>query len=545
MKSILLSFTLCLSLNLFSQPLSTEEVKILDSLLMVDIPDGAPGGAIGVIRNGEIVYEHYAGLADLESGRTIDERTRFNLASNGKQFTALAILLLAEQSLLNMEDDIRKYLPELYPNISKPITIQNLLTHTSGIREASTLWAFQGKIWWKHSFNNKDVRQILSAQNDLNFEPGSEKSYCNSNYLLLTEIVEVVSGQSFQEFSDQMFAQLGMNATNFLSNHEDDVPNLARPYFNFDTWTTYEWLSDLHGDGALFSTLGDQLRWELIIQQAIPDQLSANTLEESQNPILAVTDYGYGLEGTEYAETPIRFHEGSTGAWKASFRRFPTKNLSIVVVNNSGKFGTSTLANKVANVLLELPEINPAYELGPSPEMELLNPEECLGTYLTGAYYFRFVELDSQLYLQRPGRPDISIATEGDGVFYEVTDPDFKMAFHENEEGQRVVTAYYPTHHSFDLIETVEDYSHITPEQIVGTYYNDEIGASIPVSHIGESTYQFDLFGESIEGDLLTPNMIGVDGDEIELIFSEDSDKRVVEMLYHSGRVRNLRFKRQ
>ncbi|MEO0628754.1 MAG: serine hydrolase domain-containing protein, partial [Bacteroidota bacterium] len=88
MKSILLSFTLCLSLNLFSQPLSTEEVKILDSLLMVDIPDGAPGGAIGVIRNGEIVYENYAGLADLESGRTIDERTRFNLASNGKQFTA-------------------------------------------------------------------------------------------------------------------------------------------------------------------------------------------------------------------------------------------------------------------------------------------------------------------------------------------------------------------------------------------------------------------------------------------------------------------------
>ncbi len=337
MNRILLFFILFISFtSLTGQRLSQETIKSLDALTTQYISEGAPGVAIGVVQDGQIIYEQYAGLADLERQRKIDEQTMFNIASNGKQFTALSILKLLEMGQLNLEDDVREYLPKLLPSIATPITIKHLLNHTSGVRDIYNLWSLQGYTWWEESFSNEDVIQLLYQQNDLNFQSGSKYMYSNSNYILLTEIVKVVSGQSFKTFSDQLFQELGMKNTYFLADHQQVVPFIARPYFNFDTWLTYDWLTDVHGDGALFTTLQDQLRWELIVQSLSCNSLIEASLKMSQSPLPGTKfpSYGFGLEFDTYKGLPYTYHDGSTGAWKASFVRFPEQNLAIVAMNN-------------------------------------------------------------------------------------------------------------------------------------------------------------------------------------------------------------------
>ena len=320
----------------------------------MDVSPGSPGVAVGIVQNGKIIYENYAGLADLETEVPIDGNTRFNIASNAKQFTAICVLQLAEQGLLSLSDDIRKYLPELYQDIKDPITITHLINHSSGIREVGRLWSLQGITWWKQTLTNTDAFQLLQQQKSLNFRPGSRHLYCNSNYLLLTEIITRVSKVSFLEFSNRLFAELGMNETAFLADHTLTVPNLAKPYFNFDTWKGYEWLSDLHGDGALFSSLSDQLKWEAIVQNRESKGLSTDLLAKSQQSIAgsSIATYGFGLELEDVRGLPCRLHHGSTGAWKASTVRLPTENLSVVVLTNSGASWPPSLVLQCAEVIL-------------------------------------------------------------------------------------------------------------------------------------------------------------------------------------------------
>ncbi|MEL7534904.1 MAG: serine hydrolase domain-containing protein, partial [Bacteroidota bacterium] len=255
MKVFFLSILLfCLGGSLIAQKLSSKQIKSLDQIVVDNVDEGAPGLAMGIIKNGKIVYQKYAGVSNLDPTTVIDENTRFNIASLAKQFTAMCILRLVEDQKLKLDDDIRQFIPKLYPNIESPITIAHLLNHSSGIRDMNSLWSLQNITWWKETFSNQDAIELLEQQQDLNFEPGSRHVYSNSNFILLTEVVKVVSGQSFKDYSDQMFAEIGMKDTRFEPNH-DQIENMARPYFNFDTWKTYDWLSNLHGDGALFTTL--------------------------------------------------------------------------------------------------------------------------------------------------------------------------------------------------------------------------------------------------------------------------------------------------
>ncbi|MEL7160065.1 MAG: serine hydrolase domain-containing protein, partial [Bacteroidota bacterium] len=435
MKYLFVFLFLFTTLPLIAQGLSAVEKTALDKLVMRDIPEDSPGAAVGILRNGKVIYERYAGLADLDTERPITANTRFNLASNGKQFTALCVARLIEAGKLALTDDVRKYLPELYPDLESPLTVQHLITHTSGVRDMNSLWGLQGKTWWKNSFTNDDALALLSNQTDLNFPSGTAYSYSNSNYILLAILVERVSGQSFRAYSDQLFTDLGMTSTYYCDDHTVPVPDLARPYFNFDTWKTYEWLSDLHGDGALFSTLPDQLRWEKMIQTGKSKALSAEFLAASQERIDPKFGYGYGLEIDTYRGLPVRTHDGSTGAWKATTLRFPTENVTIVVMNNTGKFFPWNLARELAYVVLEGKLEETKIVLRPEEVGPEVATEELLGTYHSGGFYFRFVERADGLYLEREGRSDVKLERETANMLHEVTDPTFRQAFTRDSTG--------------------------------------------------------------------------------------------------------------
>ena len=197
MKKIITLITFFVATFIVAQ---SSEIKKIDSIVNSKIGENDPSLFVGIVQNGKIIYEKYRGLANLQHQVKADEKTRSNIASTAKQFTALMILQLSLEGKLKLEDDIRKYLPSFYPNVKEEIKIRHLLNHTSGIRDFYDLMSIQQNPWWRNEgFDNDDAIELLEKQEDLAFKPGSRYMYSNSGYTLLTKIITNVSGEKFHE----------------------------------------------------------------------------------------------------------------------------------------------------------------------------------------------------------------------------------------------------------------------------------------------------------------------------------------------------------
>ena len=182
----------------------------IDHLFEQFTESGSPGCALGVMQKGELVYRQGYGLANLEYGVPITPSTIFHVASMSKQFTAMAVGMLASWGRLALDDDIRDYLPDV-PDFGRPITIRHLLHHTSGLRSDLMLLIMAG-YRLEDLIANDDVMVLIARQRELNFQPGEKFSYCGSGYLLLALLVERVSGKSFAQFcQEQLFEPLGIS----------------------------------------------------------------------------------------------------------------------------------------------------------------------------------------------------------------------------------------------------------------------------------------------------------------------------------------------
>lgn len=536
---------LLFSFSATGQTLTDDQKEALTKRLMQYIPEGGPGGALGVIMDGKIVYENYGGLADLDAQRPIGPETVFNIASNGKQFTAICALQLAREGKIDLADDIRRYFPGLYPGVEEPITIHHLITHTSGVRDVYSLWSLQGVTWWKQTLNNRDALALLADQRELNFTSGSRHSYSNANYILLAELVAKASGKSFREYSSKLFADLGMTNSVFLDDHTQTMPTVARPYFNFDTWQTYDWLPDVVGDGAMFSTLPDQLRWESAVMNGTPNKASGELIAASQGLIdEAVTSYGYGLEHGKYRGVPVTFHDGSTGAWKASFMRFPEHNLAIVALNNSGKFGTQRLVYDVADILLEQAFTKPRFLKEPETVAEEIPLEELLGTYRNdNGFYFRFVSRNGKVFLERHERNPVEIELERGNVYHEIADEAFKQEFTRHEEGKLQVTAYYRSHAPYTLTRAESNWENYDYRGLNGSFRNDEVGLELSVRYQDNGKYLVEIFGDKLKGTLLSPDEMKVQNMKLTAVRNEAGVVNELR-LKNGSRVLNLRCER-
>ena len=409
--------------------------------------DDTPGMAVGIVKDGNIVYEQYLGYANLEYKIKIDKDTRFNIASNAKQFTALCILKLIKQGKINLEDDIRKYLPDLYENIEDKITISNLLTHTSGIRDYCDLLALKGKTWWKQFIDNGDVIELLQGQKDLNFTPGTEYLYSNSNYILLAEIVKKVADQDFSDFAKTMFEELGMPSTNFLTNYMAVIPNKARPYGNWGGWREVPVITDVHGDGALFTTLKDQLKWELIIQANDGKYLSQKLINESQSPLESSIDngYGFGLEFDIYRGLNRTFHNGATGGYRATFLRFPAKKMSLVIMTNNRTVPIDYLVGQIVDLVFGLENNNPVYPSDPDKIEQLNSIQDVIGAYKgegEDGTIIKIIEKDGSLYREIYQRDPVKLINEKEGLFEYETIKGLKMNFTDIGKAEQKFTLY-------------------------------------------------------------------------------------------------------
>lgn len=541
--SFLIACLIAWSFSVEAQDLTEAQKAAINRLVDADVPSGAPGMALGIVRNGVVIYERYAGLANLEREIAIDSTTRFNAASNGKQFTALCILELATDGKVDLEEDFRTYLPGFYSQVQERITVTNLLNHTSGIRDVYALWSLQGITWWAQTLTNADALALLRRQEQLNFPPGTHHDYSNSNYLLLAEIVSRVSGQDFTTFSDSLFGRLGMTQTAFESDHTS-IRRMAKPYFNFDTWKGYEWLSDLHGDGALFTTLPDRLRWEQWVLGTQKAPLSLATLDISQRPIPseAGNSYGYGLEFDTLLGRPITYHDGSTGAWKESFIRFPDEALSVVVLSNSGKVWSSGLVRQCARIVLnEEATTQPAHPITPGDSGAPLDVALVAGTYRTpNGYFAKIISRGDSLTLVRFGRDDVQLVQENGGVYQQVSDPSFKQHFQQSKQGTIQMTFYHPSHAPYTFTQVPADFSNWDAQLLEGAYLNTETGTNLALVYQGEKSFMVTRNGKERPAEMVTPSTLLTNGYRLEITPDENGAVATIEL--YGDRLARVRF---
>ncbi|WP_299434488.1 serine hydrolase domain-containing protein [uncultured Aquimarina sp.] len=527
-----------------TKQLTTLQKSKLDSIATKDVPKGAPGVAVGIVMDGKIVYEKYAGYANLKDSTSINKRSRFNIASNGKQFTALAILSLIEDNKLNLDDDIRTFFPELYPKIKFKIKIAHLLNHTSGIRDVYDLWSLQSITWWKHTYRMEDALSLLSKQIDLNFDPGEKYSYSNSNYIILAEIIEKVSGTTFIEYTNQMFHDLNMPNTSFISNHKTIKEPIAQPYFNFNTWTGYNWIWNIYGDGNIFSTLEDQLNWEQILQTKQNKRFSKAFLEKSQSllPNTKNTTYGYGLEFGEHQNISYKFHGGSTGAWKAITARFPGQNFSIITLTNSGKTDPMMQTLNSADVLMGIKSDSENIRLTPEKIGPYISLKEIVGLYQLNDAVWQFVEKEGELYLVRSGRNDTKLIREADNVFQQWNDAPFKQEFTKNEKGEMEITAYYTRTKPFTLIKKNTNFSDFDFKSVNGTFLNKETEVDFSIKYVSGVNYKVKSGKTKMKAILLSPTELVINDYNYKITIKKDENSTISHLLLTSDRIQNVKF---
>jgi CubicO group peptidase (beta-lactamase class C family) len=521
------------------------QIKRLDSIATQDVPKGAPGIATGIVNNGKIVYERVAGYANLVDSTLITRNTRFNIASNGKQFTALAILVLIDEKKISLTDDIRKYLPTIYPRQNSKITVENLLNHTSGIRDVYDLWSLMGLTWWKHTFSNKDVLELVEKQQELNFDPGSKYSYSNTNYILLTAIIEKVTGISFVAYTNDLFKKLNMPNTSFEDNYKIIRGPLAKAYFNFNKWTTYNWIWNACGDGNIFSTLADQLQWEQILQGSTDNNIKRQILERSQQLTdnSTIKNYGYGLEFGTYKGLDYKFHEGATGAWKATVTRFPNKETSIITLTNTGKSTPNTQTRQMADVIFNLNADATYVITKPDKVGSFVSDEDMIGIYLTeDNFTFQFEKREGNLYLKRIGRNDVQLEREADNILHQTYDPDFKQEFNRNEKGEMTVTAYYTSHSPYTLTKSNSDWTGYNYQALNGKFINSETNVTIKIKFVGDKSYDIKAGSQrSTKGLLISPTKLLVDNYVLDI----DNASAPKMFLLSADRIERVKFLRQ
>ena len=339
-----------------AQQLTSNEMARVDSVFAGLNSTAGPGCALGISRDGNLVYSRGYGMANLETGTAITPASIFHVASISKQFAAFSVALLAEEGKLSLDDPIQKYLPEI-PVYSRPITIGHLIHHISGLRDQ---WSLLGMADWRDDdlITEGDVLAIVSRQKELNFLPGDEYIYSNTGYTLLGVIVKRVSGKSLREFADaRIFQPLGMTSTHFHDDHTMVVPGRTSAYEPREGggWKVSIPVFDTYGATSLFTTVGDLLKWEQNFADAKVG--SRALIDKAQQPVTLTTgrrlDYGYGLSLETYRGVRGVGHGGADAGYRADVIRFPDTGLAIDVLCNASNAGPGGLSRKVADILLE------------------------------------------------------------------------------------------------------------------------------------------------------------------------------------------------
>ena len=350
----------------------------LDRIFEPLFPDGEPGAAVLVMTGDKVIYDRGFGIADTATGAAIDGETSFNIASCSKQFTAVAVLQLAQEGLLSVEDRIIDYFPEFLKgdasdSIWNDIRIKHLMNHSSGIPDARGYLTREQRVFG----DEKTALEYLTFLDHLNFEPGTQYEYINPTFVLLGRLVEKITGEEFTAYVQKhILNPAGMTRTVYFDpEHQDLIPDMAHGYdYDAESTSGREWYEYDYGeesffatrpDGGLYSSTHEIVRWEKALRAA--EILSSEMLSEAWKPGTLIsgstfsdyqnrpgTWYGYGwfLEQEDGAQSPsCIYHTGDNGGFKALIARYPKTDALLVILANRSDWDRQATREEVEKLL--------------------------------------------------------------------------------------------------------------------------------------------------------------------------------------------------
>jgi CubicO group peptidase (beta-lactamase class C family) len=424
-------------------PLADDAARRIDEVFNEWNKPNTPGMSLAVVRNGQVAYARAFGMASLELEVANNPETVFDIGSISKQFTAAAVRILEYRGVLKLTDDIRAYIPEM-PRYERPVMIQHLIHHTSGIRDYEVLQALAGEMTDQGWHTNRDLLGLIARQKGLNFPPGERFLYSNSGYTLLAVIIERVTGQSLGTFvKENIFKPLGMDRTFILEDNRVVVKNRARGYsLREGVVVLDETLNESTGDGGVQTTVLDFVRWDgnfdnnkLDLPDFVARMEEPGILADGRPAAMTGGSkprvYASGLVLGTYRGLETVGHGGAYVGFRAGYLRFPRQRVSIILMANIADINPVAYCERVADIVLEnefkepagsglTPGVPAASSVAPSSS----RPADDLGVY-AGEYFSEELAVayalkvqDGRLCFVRGNAPSPEpLRPEGDDVF--------------------------------------------------------------------------------------------------------------------------------
>lgn len=509
-----------------------------------------PGCALGISEQGKVVYERGYGISDLQHALAITPQSIFHVASISKQFTAFAVAMLAQEGKLSLDDSVRKFIPEL-PSYDRPITVRQLMHHTSGLRDQWQLLGYAGWRFPEDLITEPDVLNIVTRQRGLNFTPQSEWVYSNTGFTLLAVIVQRVSKQSLRDFAqERIFGPLGMTRTHFHDDHTMIVPGRTSAYAlrPGGGWRIWLPVFDTYGATSLFSTTGDLLTWMTNLDQPKVGNAALVTAAQASAVLSDGTpaNYGYGLSLGTYRGLSVIGHGGADAGYRAQIERYPTRGLGIAVLCNVASAVPGVLARRVADVMLGT-SVPPEAATAEDSSTYAATPDQLarwVGVYRdTVSQTVMRVRRSGETLRLGDGRwltptSDTTVRiTTGPGTLMLRLEKGKVMGIRQLPRGLRDVVLRRETE--------------VTPSRDVlapyaGSYYSEELDVRYVLA-VGNDTV-VTLKHRKFNGNaLLRPEF--VDGFSSSMgatfLFTRDAKKRITGFTISDGRVRGVRFERE
>ena len=532
-----LAFVLLFATSAHAQQL---DVAAIDKIFDQYTRPNTPGCVLGIGRDGATLYERGYGMSNLEYDIPLTANSIVEIGSVSKQFTAASVLLLAQRGVLSLDDDIRKWLPEV-PDFGHRITIRMLANHTSGLRDQWGMLGLMNSPPGSAVHTPELVLDLVTRQRDLNFKPNDQYLYSNTGYTLLGIIVKRASGKSLAEFSrENIFEPLGMKNTQWRDDFTRVVKGRATAYSRGagDTYKQEMPFTNVYGNGGLLTTVGDLIIWW--------DALNKNKLGNAQFLQQLTTSgvlnsghkigYALGVSNGDYRGITEITHSGSTAGYRAYLTNMPAEKLTVAVLCNNASANSTQLAERVIDVVLgnKLALVAPRAEVKAGANVDL---NRFAGMYVdrnTGDVY-RLEVRDGKL---TSGAAEI-IPLSGTTLFDVRRNTKIDVVEQGGVLKLRWAGADMP------YIE----YERVTPATVdqvklndyAGTYTSPELGVEyrIVVENdrlVIKRRLQNDLTLNSTYSDAFTN--FG------SWVFTRDTSGKVNGLLYSQGRVRNLRFEK-
>jgi len=492
MKKYFLLLALCTySLLSFGQLKESQEI---DTIFKQWCKQNVPGGAIGIIKDGELMYSKGYGIADLEHDIKISSTSVFNICSISKEFVSFSLLLLEEQGKLNLDDTVQTYLPD-FPEYDAPVTIRHFINHTSGIRDVKKLIQLKGK----NIFDNlepEEVYTLIKHQKALEFSPGDKFAWSNSDYFILSMIIEKVSGQSLKTFTQEhIFGPLGMKNTLFYDDNTDLIKNRVFSYNKKNAEDGFDNVImrfHLVGSFGAYSTIEDLFLWDQNFyknklgkggQKIIKNMHEEGLLNNSES-----SGYAHSVKINNYKGLKTVEHGGSFAGYRSVILRFPDERVSVIILANRGDANPWDMSYQLADVLLKEKFI----AVSKKTETKTVNPEitpikeKFSLAQITGNYerepgsLFKFsIKNDSlQLVAWWSNEPLMLINTEGN-TYKEANNPSDQFIFSElkNHLTQKL-TVSGPSFKFISKRKEKIDFSALNLADYIGDFYSEEIDAT-------------------------------------------------------------------